>query len=1109
MTNCKTGFMRTSCVFHCIALLLITASIAPAHGSSQTESQTVSWPASGNSKSISSLPLAFETNRGQAAPDIDFIARGHGYGVLLRANRVTLTLGRIGQKGDQMAAPDLVEMNLTGVSPTAKAMGENKLPGHSNYLLGSSPAGWITDVEQYGSVRYKNVYPGIDVLYRGEQGRFEHDFVLHPGARPTQIRVSLSGASRIDLDKKGNLRLETPSGEMVFRKPHAYQTIAGKQVDIQADYSLQGDRISFRTGSYDRKSTLTIDPVVVYSTFFGGPQTNPGFVQYAYAVAVDGQGNLYVAGVTDSSSFPTTSGALQPKYAFEQPYFLSKFNPAGTALIYSTYLSGIGITAIQVDSAENVFIAGGGGSDLPIPTGSNPFQSTPGPIAVLKLNSQGNGVIYATYSNGDAPHGLAIDNAGDAYVSGAGFATGNPENNLPLVNPLQSTVGLCFLSEVNPTGTGFVYSTYLGGPQIATSPACSVAVDSSANAYVVSVAGTGFPTTENAYQPACPPDTKFPSGSCPVIMKISAGGTSLAYSTYFGNDVLPPVAAAVDGSGNLYLTGNVFSNSFPLLNPIQSTVSSIPAVFVAGFNSAQVLKFSTFLGDNSLVDAIALDSSDNVYITGSLGGGGDTGDIPLKNPIYIATSCASICGFASELTSTGASLVFSTYLPGTTGAASTPYPSVSGPQAVAVDDSRNIYLAGSVSAQPDQSGFPVFNAFQPNAPAPSAAFLMKISPSAGAAAALTPSQLQYALQQVDTTSTGLGIVLYNLGSSPLTISSVTTSGDFEVQTNNCPATVPAATSCGIVTTFTPTAVGTRNGSLIISDSSPGSPHTVALVGVGGETTVSITPTSLNFGDQAVGVASPQRIVSMQATGGLNVQVTQVTITGDFSQAYQNCDPTIAPPHPGAGPCQILVKFTPTAMGTRNGTLTITDTAISSPQVVPLTGTGVPPGLGLGIAAGSSGSATVTPGATAKYSLSIGGEGMSGTASLTCSGAPTGATCSVPATIPVSASTATTFSVTVSTVGSTAARLVPSHSGTAPWIWAVAIIGCLVLPGSSSLVKRFPCFLLAILMMLCSCGGGGGGANGGSGGTTTGMYNLSVTAQMGSTTQSAKLSLMVQ
>jgi hypothetical protein len=195
------------------------------------------------------------------------------------------------------------------------------------------------------------------------------------------------------------------------------------------------------------------------------------------------------------------------------------------------------------------------------------------------------------------------------------------------------------------------------------------------------------------------------------------------------------------------------------------------------------------------------------------------------------------------------------------------------------------------------------------------------------------------------------------------------------------------------------------------------------------------------------------------------------------------------------------------MGTRNGTLTITDTAISSPQVVPLTGTGVPPGLGLGIAAGSSGSATVTPGATAKYSLSIGGEGMSGTASLTCSGAPTGATCSVPATIPLSASSATTFSVAVSTASSTDARLVPSHSGPAPWIWAVAIFGCLVLPGSSSIFKRFPWFLWAFLLLLCSCGGGGSGS--GSGGTTAGMYNLTVTAQMGSTTQSTKLSLTVQ
>jgi Beta-propeller repeat len=410
-------------------------------------------------------PLAFEANRGQAPVGVDFVAHGRDYTAEIRANRVILGLSRAPSdaSGEQIAAAhDVVEIGLTGANRGASATGQEKLPGHTNYLLGTNPAGWITNVEQYARVRYANVYPGIDLVFHGNDSRLEHDFVLDPGASAAQIGLTFSGIRRAELQSDGDLVLHAESGEMPLERPRAYQVIGSKEVEVAAAYALRKGSVGFRLGRCDRRQTLTIDPVLVYSTFFGGGTGSDGVQQQITAIAVDAAGNLYAVGNTTSTSFPITSGVVEPNPA---PVFISKFNPTGTSLIFSTYMQGFSYApGLAVDAQGDVYIAGVGQPGLPIPHGSNPFQANPKSLAVLKLNSTGTAVLNATYIGGsriDSLSGLAIDTAGDVYLTGT-----TSSNDFPVQNPLQGTLGTSgssgFVTEFNPSLSALIYSTYLG-----------------------------------------------------------------------------------------------------------------------------------------------------------------------------------------------------------------------------------------------------------------------------------------------------------------------------------------------------------------------------------------------------------------------------------------------------------------------------------------------------------------------------------------------------------------------------------------------------------------------------------------------------------------------
>src|SRR5579871_3969521 len=334
------------------------------------------------------LPLAFEPNRGQADPNVRFLAHGPGYNLSLTSREATLRLARR-SPGDSAA----LRLQLLGSNAEAVACGQCLLPGKANYLLGNDPARWHTNVPLYQSVRFAGVYPGIDLLYYGNNSRLEYDFVLAAHANPSAIRLGFEGTRSVKIAKDGTLVLGLSGGQVRWHRPLVYQQQSGQRVEVAGRYVLVGQReVGFAVGRYDASKPLVIDPILVYSTYLGGNGNT-----FALAIAADSQGNAYAAGGTDVLSGNGTYDG-----------FVLKLNPAGNTLIYAAFVGGSKddvIRNIAVDSGGNAYVTGSTSStNFPVTSGA--FQSSSGsggakPTAfVTKLNADGSGFLYSTYLSG-------------------------------------------------------------------------------------------------------------------------------------------------------------------------------------------------------------------------------------------------------------------------------------------------------------------------------------------------------------------------------------------------------------------------------------------------------------------------------------------------------------------------------------------------------------------------------------------------------------------------------------------------------------------------------------------------------------------------------------
>jgi hypothetical protein len=640
--------------------------------------------AAGVREAYGKLPLAFEQNRGQASAATNFRARGAGYTLSLSATEASFLLARGSDESSTV-----LRMNLVGANPRAAVHGLNELEGKVNYLIGNDPAKWRTNIGTFGRVRYSEVYPGIDVVYYGNQRQLEYDFVVAPGSDPRAIALQFDGAPRIEVEAAtGDLLLGV--GETTIRQhtPIVYQETSAGRREIEGRYALRsGGRVGFEVAEYDARAALIIDPVLEYSTFLGG--NGSGENEVATSIAVDSTGNAYVAGFTDSTDFPIAN-AVQGTQAGVIDVFVTKLNAAGSALVYSTYLGGNafdGCYGIAVDSAGNVYLAGSTLSSN-FPT-VNAVQATRGsnssPDAfVAKLNAAGSALVYSTYLGGssfDGASSIAVDSTGNAYVTG-----GTGSTNFPTANALQSAFsGLAdaFVTKFNAAGSALVYSTYLGGT--GDDHGNSIAVDSTGSVYVAGYTySTDFPTA-NAIQAARGGDRDA------FITKVNAAGSALVYSTYLGgSDMDFANSIAVDSAGNAYATGATFSTNFPTANALQNALGGQSDAFVAKLNAAgSALVYSTYLGGNSydVGFGIALDGARNAYVTGTT----VSTNFPTVNAFQSAIGHVDFDDvFVTKFNAAGSALVYSSYLGGTD------YDFANG---IALDSAGNAYVTGSTSSR--------------------------------------------------------------------------------------------------------------------------------------------------------------------------------------------------------------------------------------------------------------------------------------------------------------------------------------------------------------------------------------------------------------------------
>ncbi len=532
------------------------------------------------------LPLSFEANQGQTDRRVDFLTRGSGYTLFLTSaeavvalrkpvasntpRRGNASLRNAEAKETPAAPPTVVRMKLVGANPSPRVSGLEELPGKSNYFLGNDPDKWRTNVPHYAKVQYKDVYPGVELVYYGNQRQLEYDLVVEPGADPAAIALSFEGVEKLRIDAQGDLLLETHDGEVRQHKPLVYQEMDDGRREIAGAYVLNGERqVGFEVATYDGSQPLIIDPVLSYSTYLGGNGNDRSF-----AIAVDASGNAYVTGQTSFTGFPTAS-PFQADGGGGQDAFVTKLNAAGNSLVYSTYLGGsdseIG-RGIAVDASGSAYVTGSTEStDFPT---VNPFQSaldSTEDAFVTKLNAAGNALVYSTYLGGsgfDGGFAIAVDGSGNAYVTGSFLGP-----DFPTANPIQPAPGGftdAFVTKFNAAGSALVYSTYLGGDS--SEQGTSIALDGSGNAYV-----TG--TTSSADFPTASPFQASKGGTTSdidvFVTKLNAAGNALVYSTYLGGSSSEggtnsiQLAVAVDASGNAYVAGTTTSTDFPTASPIQ------------------------------------------------------------------------------------------------------------------------------------------------------------------------------------------------------------------------------------------------------------------------------------------------------------------------------------------------------------------------------------------------------------------------------------------------------------------------------------------------------------------------------------------------------------
>ncbi len=632
-----------------------------------------------------SFELAFELDDTAEDGALRFSSRGPGYGLFLTSEGATLSLLKPDGSGFETLG-----MRLVGGATGSELSGLSQIPGYNHYYKGNDPSAWRESRERYGAVQYDAVYPGVDLVFYGTAGELEYDFIVAPGADAGQVRIAFEGATQLQLID-GDLHLSTAEGEVVQQAPVVYQEVDGARVAVDAEYVLAAEgahEVSFLIGEYDRTQPLVIDPILSYASFYGGVSDEA----FQGGVVIDSAGNMLLSGWTTSPVFPTVNPA-QTTQTSHIDAMVVKLAPDGQSVIYSTYFGGsrpAGDPAssqrgrdeawgIAVDAAGNAYVVGDTCSpDMPVTPGAydqgcgsdgncdggDGFHDT----FVLKLSPSG-ALVYSTYLGGssyDRPlGGIAVDAAGNAYV--AGWTSSQDFPTTPgAFDTTFNGMSDAFVTKLSADGSSLIYSTYLGGGVpttfvTATDTPYAIAVDAQGNAYVGGTTGSAdFPTTAGAFQENAGPY----GGANGYLVKLSADGSSLVYSTYL-EDVHTKVSdLLVDDQGRVWAGGQTNSQTFPTTPGAyqENTVGDSPDTdaFVVQLDaSGSTILAATYLStvDDDSLTALGVDPHGNVFALCYT----ESNSFPLVDPIYSSAPGnyrAAISRFSPDLST----LTFSTLL---------------------------------------------------------------------------------------------------------------------------------------------------------------------------------------------------------------------------------------------------------------------------------------------------------------------------------------------------------------------------------------------------------------------------------------------------------------
>ena len=685
------------------------------------------------------LPLSFISNAGQTDQQVKYYAKGPGFGVYFTPEKVVFSLVRgtsspETRKGDsRISSPNgtlsarsrghqgiALAMEFIGVNPKVTVEGRAVAPGKVNFFLGNDPANWRAGLSTYREVVYRDLWQGIDGIFRGVDGQIKYEFVVHPGASVDSILLAYRGIEDLSLNSVGDLVLKTSVGEIIDERPYTFEKTGETRTPVDSRYVLHPQKdgsvaYGFEiVGDHDSESELVIDPGLEYSTYLGG-----GSSDGCYDVAVDSAGSAYLVGRTRSVDFPTMVGAFQGSKSGGQDGFVTKLDPSGTSIVYSTYLGGGGLDqteSIVVDLSGHAYVLGTTtSSDFPVTPGA--FQSTRGTSNVdsfvTKLSPNGSSLVYSTYIQNAAPAAIAVDAGGLAFVvgqsSGGAAVTGGGYQTIN-----RGGGGDAYVAKLNAAGSSLVFGTYLGGSGVEI--ALDLAIDAAGSPYVVGTTrSSDFPITPGAFQ------TTRSGGVDGFVTKLTPDGSALVYSTLLGGSA-PGIfseesdGVAVDAAGCAYVTGATQSVDFPTTpgafqtsyggGGIDSCLSKLKA-------DGSGLVYSTYLGGSDSegpTKDVEVDGSGSAYVYGAT----RSPDFPLVNPIQ-STLKGPQDVFVVKFSPDGAGLLFSTLLGGS---------SVDGPvdSGIALDAAGCVYIAGETQS----TDFPTASPFQPTLRGVSDGFVAKI-----------------------------------------------------------------------------------------------------------------------------------------------------------------------------------------------------------------------------------------------------------------------------------------------------------------------------------------------------------------------------------------------